>query len=308
MKVLVTPRSFGINDISPFELFKKHGVEVLTNPTNGVLNEAQIMEMLADCDGVIIGVDPLNERAIKAAPKLRAVAKYGTGTDNIDLKACKERNIKVSRTLGANSAAVADYAFALMLALARKIIPIDHACRKGDWSKIPAHDVSGKTLGLIGLGAIGRQMVRRAKGFDMKIIAYDTLWDEVYALAEGIQKSDVDGICKESDFISLHLPLAEDSRCMIGEKQIGLMKHTAFIINTARGGIIDDHALLKALRNNRIAGAGLDVFIQEPPDNKEWFELENVIIGSHCAASTIGAANKMSIMAAENLLADLGVD
>ena len=307
MKVLITPRSFGKNDSSPVELLKKHGIEIVENSTDGIMNEAQMKDAIASCDGIIIGVDPLNADVISAAPKLRAVAKYGVGVDNIDLKACAARGIPVSRTIGANSAAVADYAFGLMLAAAREIILIDRACRNGDWGKITTQDVSGKTLGLVGLGAIGRQMVQRAKGFGMKIMAYDIFWDEEYAAAEGIVKSDVDSICRECDFISLHLPLTDETRHLIGEGQIALMKPSAFIINTARGGIIDEDALLTALKNKRIAGAGLDVFEQEPPTNRDWFLLDNIVIGSHCAAATIDAADSMSRMAAHNLLVDLGL-
>ena len=307
MKILITPRSFGKNDNTPFELLEKHGIEIVKNTTGGIMNEAQLIRAIADCDGVIIGVDPLNETVISAAPKLKAIAKYGVGVDNIALDACKARNIPVSRTVGANSAAVADYAFGLMLALARQIIPIDRMCRNGDWGKITTQDVSEKTLGLIGLGAIGRHMVKRAKGFDMKVMAFDIFWDEKYAAQEMIKKADVDTICRECDFISLHLPLTAETADMIGEKQIEMMKSSAIVINTARGGIIDEDALLKALKENRIAGAGLDAFAEEPPENKEWFELNNVIIGSHCAASTDGAANTMGMMAARNLLEDLGL-
>lgn len=307
MKVLITPRSFGKNDDAPFRLLQQHGVEIVSNSTGGIMNEAQIKEAIADCEGVIIGVDPLGAEVIAAAPKLRAIAKYGVGVDNIDLDACKARNIPVSRTVGANSAAVADYAFALMLSLARKVIPIDQSCRKGDWSKVTTLDVAEKTLGLIGLGAIGRQVVQRAKGFGMKVLAYDVFWNDEYAASEGIQKADVDTICRECDFISLHLPLTEETRHIIGEKQLAAMKPTTILINTARGGIIDDDALLEALKKNQIAGAGLDAFAQEPPENKEWFTLDNVVIGSHCGASTVGAANSMSSMAAQNLLVDLGL-
>jgi len=242
---------------------------------------------------------------LDAAPHLKAVAKYGVGTDNIDLEECKRRGIKVSITVGANANAVADYAFALMLAVARKIVPIDAQCRKGDWGKTSSVDVYGKTLGLIGLGAIGKGVAQRAKGFNMHVLAYDVFWDDAYAASAGVERADLERIYKECDFISLHVPLTDATRNMIGEKELALMKPECILINTARGGILDEDALLSALQSNRIYGAGLDAFAEEPPKNPAWFALDNVVIGSHCAASTTGATEAMGRMAAANLIRDL---
>lgn len=307
MKVLITPRSFGKNEAAPFELLEKAGVEIVRNPKNAILKVPELISAASDCDGIIIGVDPLTCEVLEKSTKLRAVAKYGVGLDNIDLDYCREHGIKVSRTVGANSAAVADYAFSLMLALARKVVEIDAECRKGNWNKISTTDVSGKVLGLVGLGAIGKEMVNRAKGFSMKVIAYDIAWDEEYAKKEGVERVSLEEICNQADFISLHVPLFSETKGIIGEKQLAAMKSNAFIINTARGGLIDDQALLNALKSGEIAGAGLDAFSEEPPENKEWYGLTNVLIGSHCAASTVGAANAMSIMAAQNIIRDLGL-
>ena len=305
MKVLVTPRSFGQTDKYAFQLLEDAGFCIIRNDTGGILTEAQLLEYISDCDGVILGVDPLTAAIIEKSPKLKAVAKYGVGVDNIDLEACKEHGIAVSRTVGANADAVADYAFALMLAVARKVILIDASCRKSDWGKTSAIDVNGKTLGLIGLGAIGKGVVARASGFGMRILAYDVFWDEEYAKNAGIERMSVAQICEQADFISLHAPLTEQTRSMIGAKQIKAMKKTAIIINTARGGIIDEAALLAALREGQIYGAGIDAFEEEPPTNTEWFTLPNVVLGSHCAASTAGAIEKMGRMAAKNLIRDL---
>lgn len=307
MKVLVTPRSFAKNDKSSIDLLKQNGVEIVRNPTAGIMSEEEMIDAIRGCVGVIVGVDPLSRKVLEAAPSLRAIAKYGVGVDNIDLDYCEEKNIIVSRTIGANSEAVADYAFALILALARNIIEIDSLCRNGNWKKITTSDVAQQTLGLVGLGSIGKQMVNRAKGFGMKIMAYDVFWDDVYANENDIEKADIDKICQDSDFISLHLPLLPNTKKLIDKRRIGLMKASAYLVNTARGGLIDDDALLDALKDNRIAGAGLDAFAQEPPENKEWFKLKNIIIGSHCAASTLGAANNMSLKATQNILNDLGL-
>jgi len=307
MKVLVTPRSFAKSSSAPLELLRKYGIIIVANTTGTIMTEEQVKEAVAGCDGVIIGVDPLTADVMAAAPSLRAVSKYGVGLDNIDLDYCAEHGINVTKAAGANSAAVADYAFALMLALARKVIPIDVKCRERDWTKITTSDVSGATLGLIGLGAIGHQMVSRARGFSMKIMAYDVVWDEEYAAVQGVIKAGIDRICRECDFISVHVPLLHDTEGIISAERIAMMKPAAFLINTARGGLVDEAALITALKEKRIAGAGIDAFTEEPPRNPEWYTLDNIVMGSHCSASTAGANDMMGRIAAENLLHGLGL-
>lgn len=233
------------------------------------------------------------------------MAKYGVGLDNIDLAACAARGVKVSRTVGANSNAVADYALTLMLAVARKAALIDRRCRERDWGKITGIDLYGKTLGIVGLGAIGKCVARRARGFEMKILAHDVTWDEDFAREAGIERADPDRICREADFISLHTVLNDETRNLINARRLGMMKKTAVLINTARGGLIDETALLAALREGRIYGAGLDVFEQEPPAEPAWYGLDNLVMGSHCSSSTAGATEQMGRMAVDNLLRDL---
>ena len=307
MKVLTTPRSYGKTDPAVFEMLEKAGLEVIRNETGGILDREAMKRLLADCEGVIVGVDPLDAQVMAAAPRLRAIAKYGVGVDNIDLEAARARGIKVSRTVGANAEAVADYAMTLMLAVARRAAAIDARCRRGDWGKIATRDISGGVLGLLGLGAIGRLVARRAQGFGMTVMAYDPFWDEDYARANGIVKASPEEICAQADVISLHLPLTEETRGTIGAPELAQMKPDAILVNTARGGLIDENALLDALAAGRIYGAGVDAFAQEPPEDPRWFTLENVVLGSHCAASTDGAARNMGRMATENLIRDLGL-
>lgn len=305
MKILITPRSYGKTDKKVFEMLDDAGIAYVMNQTGGILNKEQMKTLLCDCDGIIVGVDPLDGEVIDYAEKLKVIAKYGVGVDNIDMEKAASRGIRVSRTVGANSDAVADYAMALMLALARKVIPIDSACRKADWKKVTTIDVSHKILGILGFGAIGKLVAKRAQGFDMQILAYDVYWDSDYAEAHGIEKATPEQIYTEADFISVHLPLVPETKNFIDEKQIAMMKPTAILVNTARGGLINEDALLKALKEKRLYGAGLDVFSEEPPANHEWFSLDNIVIGSHCAASTTDAALNMGRMATENLIRDL---
>jgi D-3-phosphoglycerate dehydrogenase len=307
MKILVTPRSFGKTNPALFERLRAAGLEVVRNDTGGILSAAQMREKIADCEGVILGVDPLNAEVLDAAPLLRAVARYGVGLDNVDLAVCKTRGIAVSRTVGANSDAVADCAFGLMLAVARGTTLMDRQCRKKDWRKITGIDVYGKTLGIIGFGAVGQRVARRARGFSMRVLAHDPVFDARAAAELDAESADVDTICREADFITLHTTLNDATRNLINARRLAGMKATAVLVNTARGGLIDEAALLAALREGRIHGAGLDVFAEEPPLDQGWYHLDNVVLGPHCAASTNGATEAMGTMAADNLLRDLGL-
>lgn len=301
-KILITPRSFGKHSKKPIEMLEENGYELIVNPYGRILTEDEMIKEIQEADGIILGVDPLNSKVLEHAKKLKIVSKYGVGTDNIDLEYAKNHNISVTITRGANSDAVADYAVALMLAAARKIVPIDRKCRKLDWSKVTSTGMHGKTLGLLGTGNIGKGVAKRAKGFDMKILAYDLFKDEEFAAQNGVEYVDIERILKESDFISLHLPLTDETRYIIGEKEFKMMKKNAIIVNTARGGLIDEDALYNALKNNEIWGAGIDVFESEPPKNKELLTLDNIVAGSHCAASTFEAVDNMGIMAAQNII------
>lgn len=305
-KVLVTPRSFGGASLEPVELLTMQGFELRRNPYGRMMTKEEMISEIEDAEAVIVGVDPLDREVLERANRLKIIAKYGVGTDNIDSDYARSRGIKITTTAGANTEAVADYAFALMLAAARKIIPIDRACRNGDWTKLTAVDVHGCTLGLVGLGNIGKAVSKRARGFDMKVIAYDQYRDEAFAAEHGVDYVDsLEELLQTSDFVSLHLPLTERTRHLIGAGQLALMKNSAVLVNTARGGLIDEPALYEALENGTIWGAGLDVFEQEPPDHGRFSGLGSLVIGSHCAASTRQAVDNMGLMAARHVIEHL---
>lgn len=296
MKVLVTPRSFGKTNPDLFAQLESMGFDIIRNDTGAILSEATICEKIADCEAVILGVDPCNANVLAHAPRLKAIARYGVGLDNVDLDVCRQRGIAVTRTVGANSNAVADFAFALMLAVARKVVLIDGKCRKRDWSKNTGIDVFGRKIGIIGLGAVGKCVARRARGFGMTILASDPQFDEALATELGIVRSDPDTICRECDIITLHTVLTDETRGLISRERIATMKKEAIIINTARGGLIDEKALLAALAEKRIYGAGIDVFGQEPPADPAWYALDNLVMGSHTSSSTVGTTNLMGQM------------
>jgi len=302
-KIFVTPRSFAKHDPEPLDLLKRQGYEVALNPFGRIMTQEEMREHLADADAVIVGVDPLDRDVLKHAANLKAISKYGIGTDNIDIGYAADRGIPVDVAAGANTDAVADYTFALMLAAARKLTVIDRECRMRNWRKLTTVDVCRKTLGLIGLGAIGKAVARRASGFEMKIVAYDAVRDERYAGEHGIVYAErMEDVLAQADFVSLHLPLNESTRHLIGAAQFDMMKPTAVLVNTARGGLIDEDALYEALRTERIWGAGLDVFEEEPPRNGALLELDNLIAGSHCAASSVSAIDNMGLLAARNVI------
>lgn len=304
-KILVTPRSFGKTYPEAFAELEAAGHIVVRNTGGSIFTKEQMLEQVRDVEGIIVGVDPLDSDVIAAAPALKAIAKYGTGTDNIDLACARERGIAVSTTAGANAMAVADYTFALILACCRRVVSIDKQCHTRDWRKVVTQDVHGKTLGIIGLGAIGKAVARRASGFDMRVLAYRRKWDEDYAKANNIEFASPAEIFRTADIITLHLPLNDATRNIVDAEAIASMKDGAVLVNTARGGLIDEAALVTALRSGKLYAAGLDAFSEEPPSCSELYELDNLIMGSHCAASSIGASSEMTKMAARNIIRDL---
>ena len=301
-KILITPRSFAQYSDEPYRKLDKAGVEYVKNPVGGILSKEQMLEHIKRVDGIIVGVDPLDADVLATGTGLKVVSKYGVGTDNIDLAYCSAHGIDVKITANANSEAVADYAFALILAVARRVVEIDKCCRMGDWGKKVSADVYGKKIGVMGLGAIGRGVVARARGFNMEVYGYDVFRDEAYITGNNICFSTLEEMLRECDFISLHMPLTKETRHLINRENLKTAKKNLIIINTARGGIINEDDLFDALKNNVILGAGVDVFEHEPAKDSKLLELDNVIVGSHCAASTEGAVDTMSNMAVDNII------
>lgn len=305
VKVLVTARSFSQNDKTPKEMLLNKGYEIISNPFGRIMTENEIAELIEDVDGVILGVDPFGKDIFQRAQKLKVISRYGVGIDNIDKDSADSRNIPIYRTVGANTQAVADYAFGLMLDLTRKIAFIDRECRKGNWKKIKTREMNGKVLGLIGFGAIGKAVAKRGTGFNMRVLVYDPFVNQEMAREYGVELVELDQLYAESDFISLHVPLIDATYHMINADVFKAMKPTAVLVNTARGGIVDEEAMYQALKSGEIAAAGVDVFDVEPPSNPALMELDNLLVGAHCAASSVEAIDKMSYMAAENLIKGL---
>lgn len=305
-KVLITPRSFGkYNKDELIEKMKAHDIEPIFNPYGRILTEQEMQDELQGMDGVIVGVDPINTKVMENAKHLKVISKYGVGIDNIDSAYANSKGILVTRTVNANTDAVADYAMTLLMCVARRVVEIDIGCHHEDWTKKEALDVYGKKLGVLGLGAIGKGVVKRATGFDMKIYGYDVVRDEDFLKQYDVEFTDIDTIVKECDFISLHLPLNEKTKHILNKDNLASAKDNLIIINTARGGLIDEEDLYDLLKYHKIYGLGLDVFEIEPPQDSKLLSLPNVVVSSHTAASSKGAIDAMSIMAVDNLIENL---
>ncbi len=272
-----------------------------------------IIERVKDVDALVpLLTDPIDAEVFDAAPKLRIVSQYAVGYDNIDVKEATKRGIYVTNTPGVLTETVADFTFALMLAVARRIVEADKYVREGKW-KVGWHplmmigsDVYERTLGIIGMGRIGSAVARRAKGFGMRILYYDAIRREDLEKELGVEYVDMDKLLEESDFVSLHVPLTPETYHLMGEEQFRKMKPTAFLINTSRGKVVDQKALYKALKEGWIAGAGLDVFEQEPiPPDDPLLQLNNVVLAPHAASASYETRSRMAEIVAENLIAFL---
>ena len=271
-----------------------------------------IIDKIKDCEGILtLLTDKIDAEIMDKAPKLRIISNYAVGYDNIDVKSATQRGIMVTNTPGVLTETTADLAFALILATARRIVEADKFTRSGKWKSwgpmlFLGRDVYGATLGIIGLGRIGQAVARRAKGFNMKVIYYSRKRKEDVERELGVEYRELHSLLREADIVSIHTPLTEETYHLIGEKELSLMKPTAILINTARGAVVDQKALYKALKERRIFGAGLDVYEKEPIDADDpLMELDNVVLLPHIGSASVETRGRMARMAAENLLAGL---
>jgi len=304
MKILVTPTSFGpTSQVAPKDKLLEFADEVVYNPQSRPLTEEELIPLLEGCDGYIAGLDFITEKVLESAQKLRVISRYGIGCDRVDLDAANRHGIKVTNTPGANSDAVADLTLGFMLSLARAIPMLDQSTKQGEWKRRTGIELGGKTLGILGFGMVGKQTARRAVAFGMEVIAHDPYMDEDYAKNLGVIPKTMDQVISESDFICLHLPLMETTKNIINNDSINKMRPGAFVINTARGGLIDEVALYNALENGHLGGAALDVYEKEPPDaSLPLYQLPNVLTTPHTAAHTAEASLNMATMAVDNLI------
>lgn len=304
MKILITPTSFQKSQNAKAKaMVEAFADEIVYSPESRPLEPEEITKLLVGVDGFIAGLDYITADVIKNAPEsLKVISRYGAGVDRVDLDAAKAKGIKVTNTPGTNAVAVCELAFGLMLCLARAIPRLDSAVKKGEWPRNNGTELKGKTLGIVGFGAIGRNLAVRAKAFGMNVIAYDPFFNAEFAEKHGVEQKSLDEVISGADFLSLHVPLTNETKYMIGKDAISHMKDGAFIINTARGGLVDEAAAAEAIKSGKLGGIGLDAYEVEPVTDSPLLGLDNVVMTPHTGAHTNEAIAGMGIAAVENLI------
>lgn len=284
-----------------------HGIDLVVPPVRERLGEDELLDLVADVDGAICGDDQFTERVLAAAPRLKVIAKWGTGIDSIDSEACKRRGIAVRNTPGAFSEPVADTVLGYILAFARRQPEMNSTMHSGSWAKLPGVALREATLGVIGVGNCGKAIVRRAVAFGMRILGNDPLpMPAEFLAASNITMVPKEDLLSQADFVSVNCDLNPTSFHLIGEESFRLMKPTAVLINTARGSVVDEPALIAALRNGRIAGAALDVFEMEPlPPGSPLLGMANVLLAPHNANSSPSAWNAVHVRTVNSLIEEL---
>ncbi len=301
-KVLVTPQaSFGKFSQAE-ELLRENGIKPVFSPYPHPLTEEQLIEIIAPFEALIFGLEPLTERVFEKARNLKVVSKHGVGVDNVDIDAATKRGIVVANAPGSNENAVAELAVSFLFLLARHVVQLHESLQKKQWEKMVGIELEGKTLGVVGTGRIGKRVAKKAMALGMQVLGYDIVHDQELSSYLQFQYVSLERLLRESDFVTLHLPLGEETRKLIDRKKLALMKETAFLINTARGGIVDEEALYEILKEGKIAGAALDVFSQEPPFNNPILKLPNVITTPHIGADTKEAVKNMDEVSAKNVI------
>jgi len=302
-RVLVTPTTLKGIDGPFLEVLRAGGLEIVFPPRTAQLIESELLEDLKGISATLAGSEPYTRRILESAPALRVIARAGVGYDAVDVTAATAHGIAVTTTPGTNQDSVAEHTFALILALAKDIIASDRTTRSGGWSREPNLPLRGRVLGIAGLGRIGKAVALRGAAFGMPLLAYEPFPDQAFVKQLGVTLVPLEKLLAESDYLSLHVPLTPESRHMINRRTLALMKPTAFLINTARGGLVKEADLVDALRNRRIAGAGLDVFEQEPPGSRSLLDLDNLVLTPHMAGVDLQSRDDMALHAARAIVA-----
>jgi glyoxylate reductase len=290
----------------------KRDVDVEANPEDRILSKRELIEKLRDKDGALtLLTDAVDLEVLEAAPKLKVVANFAVGFNNVAIEPATKLGVAVTNTPGVLTETTADFAWTLLMAAARRVVEGDKFARAGKFKSwgpkmFLGYDVYGKTLGLIGLGRIGQAVARRAAGFSMRVVFYDSEpIPEQITKDLGVTRLPLDEVLRISDFISLHVPLFPETHHLLNDRTFALMKPNCIVINTSRGPVVDEKALARAVKDRRIAGAGLDVFEREPDIEPALLEMENVVLAPHIASASHETRLKMCMMAADNLLAVL---
>ena len=270
---------------------------------DGLTSDENVIEILQGASAVIAHATPFPAKVLENLPDLRVVARTGVGFDKVNVAVATANGIVVTVTPNANYEAVAEHAMALIMALAKSLVGADRKMRGGEWPNTPRRPLRGSTLGIVGLGRIGKSLAVHAAAMKMRVIATESVPDEAFVKENGVELLDLDTLLRSADYVSLNCPLTDETRGMISSEKLALMRPEAFLVNTARGGLVVEADLAEALRSRQIAGAGIDVFEQEPPDpGTRLFELDNLVVSPHVAGVDELSAAAMGVEAAECII------
>jgi D-3-phosphoglycerate dehydrogenase len=303
MRVLITTVPFGQHCPDALDRLRHEGIEYTLNPLGRRLTEHELADLIGDFDLLIAGTEPITARVLAAAPKLRLISRVGIGLDSVDLLAARARGIAVSYTPDAPAPAVAELTLGLMIALLRHVGPADRSLRTGTWRRMMGQRLDGLTVGVVGAGRVGRRVIRmvRAAFPSTTMLATDLLPDPAFGREHRVQWVEPPAIYAGADIVTIHVPLTASTRNMVAARELAQMKPSAFLINTARGGIVNERDLAQALRAGRLAGAAVDVFDEEPYRG-ELAELDNVLLTCHMGSMSIDCRMRMEIEATDEIV------
>ncbi|WP_338421073.1 phosphoglycerate dehydrogenase [Mesobacillus harenae] len=294
--------TFGLYSEDPVKMLESKGYNLELLHSEVSSNEEKFSEALRDADALIVGVEKISPAVLKHAEKLKVIAKHGAGVDNIDLKEAARRNIVVANAPGANRHAVADLVFGLFFSIARQIPAAFESIKSKEWPRLVGNEVYNKTLGVIGTGRIGKEVIKRAQGFNMNVLCFDLYPDDQIEKQGFGRYVAFQELLEEADFITVHTDLNDETKALIGQDELTMMKKNAFLVNAARGGIIDEQALYQALASKEIKGAAMDVFEKEPLLDSPLLQLSNFIATPHMAGYTEEALREVGVLTAQNVI------
>lgn len=300
MRVAVTSKSFSKNEIL-IEEFKKNFNEIKLNHSSKKLTDEELIDFLKDCDGAIIALEEFNKKVIDNLPNIKAVSKFGVGLNNIDIEYAKSRNIKIGWEKGVNKQSVAEMTLGFMLMLIRNLYVTSNLLSNGIWQKNGGYSLYNKTIGIIGVGNIGQELINLLKAFNCAILVNDVINQDEYYKKHNLKEVSKEEIFRHSDIITIHTPLNDQTNNLININTLQLMKKSAFLINTARGEIVNLNDLKLALKTNLIAGAAIDVYHEEPPKDLELLGLPNLICTPHIGGNSEEAVLAMGRSAIKQL-------
>lgn len=303
-KVLVTASHYEELCQKAIDLFHANNCELMINQKEmPFFSFEELSQVMGDIDGVVLGLDEWTENVFKLSPKLKVLAKFGVGVDNIDLEAAKKYGIKVVNAKGKNANAVAELAVCFMLDSLRQVSRLNGALKQGQWIRYVGHDISGMTIGLLGFGDIARRVAKKMTGFDVNVIAYDMFPDKEIAKALNVTLADKEEVLRSSDILSIHIPCTEENHHIMNKESFAMMKAGSYFINTARGGLVDTEALCDAVESGHLSGAATDVYETEPlAMDSRILKMPNIVTTPHTGAETAEVYENVALCTAQEVI------